>query len=241
MFSFPLLFRHPAHYVFSFFSLIFINLICHLQLLWCVISIDKSKLCRYNKREEAQEAISALNNVIPEGGSQPLSVRLAEEHGKAKAAHFMSQMGVVPANVPPPPPQPPAHMAAAFNMMHRGRSIKSQQRFQNSHPYFDAKKFIWNTNIQKRIQDETHKPHTKYNQERSAGYIVNTYIPINLESVYIWNPWFILFLLVFHKQQQQNSRLRKTIQPTTNITLTTNNNMNAYLVLLFALNSVIRK
>nr|NP_001027065.1 Sex lethal, isoform L [Drosophila melanogaster]NP_001162690.1 Sex lethal, isoform T [Drosophila melanogaster]NP_727162.2 Sex lethal, isoform D [Drosophila melanogaster]P19339.1 RecName: Full=Protein sex-lethal [Drosophila melanogaster]AAA28884.1 sex-linked protein [Drosophila melanogaster]AAA28922.1 Sx1 [Drosophila melanogaster]AAG22410.1 Sex lethal, isoform D [Drosophila melanogaster]AAZ52511.1 Sex lethal, isoform L [Drosophila melanogaster]ACZ95226.1 Sex lethal, isoform T [Drosophila m len=97
---------------------------------------------RYNKREEAQEAISALNNVIPEGGSQPLSVRLAEEHGKAKAAHFMSQMGVVPANVPPPPPQPPAHMAAAFNMMHRGRSIKSQQRFQNSHPYFDAKKFI---------------------------------------------------------------------------------------------------
>nr|4QQB_A Chain A, Protein sex-lethal [Drosophila melanogaster]4QQB_B Chain B, Protein sex-lethal [Drosophila melanogaster] len=37
---------------------------------------------RYNKREEAQEAISALNNVIPEGGSQPLSVRLAEEHGK---------------------------------------------------------------------------------------------------------------------------------------------------------------
>ncbi|KAJ6633304.1 Sex-lethal like, partial [Pseudolycoriella hygida] len=40
---------------------------------------------RYNKREEAQEAISALNNVIPEGSNQPLTVRVAEEHGKQKA------------------------------------------------------------------------------------------------------------------------------------------------------------
>nr|XP_032295505.1 protein sex-lethal isoform X15 [Drosophila virilis] len=98
---------------------------------------------RYNKREEAQEAISALNNVIPEGGSQPLSVRLAEEHGKAKAAHFMSQMGMGPPQAPPPPPPPPPHMAAGFNnMVHRGRSLKSQQRFQKTHPYFDAQKFI---------------------------------------------------------------------------------------------------
>ncbi|XP_032594484.1 protein sex-lethal isoform X4 [Drosophila grimshawi] len=96
---------------------------------------------RYNKREEAQEAISALNNVIPEGGSQPLSVRLAEEHGKAKAAHFMTQMGMGPPQVPPPPPPPPPHMAS-FNMVHRGRSLKTQQRFQKTHPYFDAQKFI---------------------------------------------------------------------------------------------------
>ncbi|EDW86187.2 uncharacterized protein Dwil_GK16696, isoform B [Drosophila willistoni] len=48
---------------------------------------------RYNKREEAQEAIKSLNNTIPEGGSQPIWVRLAEEHGKAKAAQFMSQIG----------------------------------------------------------------------------------------------------------------------------------------------------
>ncbi|KAH8354713.1 hypothetical protein KR084_003266 [Drosophila pseudotakahashii] len=80
---------------------------------------------RYNKREEAQEAISALNNVIPEGGSQPLSVRLAEEHGKAKAAHFMSQMGVAAPNVPPPPPPPPPHMAAGFNnMVHRDGAME---------------------------------------------------------------------------------------------------------------------
>ncbi|XP_046867605.1 protein sex-lethal isoform X3 [Drosophila willistoni] len=82
---------------------------------------------RYNKREEAQEAISALNNVIPEGGSQPLSVRLAEEHGKAKAAHFMSQMGMGPSppNVPPPPPPPPPHMAAGFNnMVHRDGAME---------------------------------------------------------------------------------------------------------------------
>lgn len=44
---------------------------------------------RFNKREEAQEAISALNNVIPQGGTQPLIVRIAEDHGRAKAALFV--------------------------------------------------------------------------------------------------------------------------------------------------------
>uniref|UniRef100_A0A336LN38 CSON012287 protein n=1 Tax=Culicoides sonorensis TaxID=179676 RepID=A0A336LN38_CULSO len=44
---------------------------------------------RYNKREEAQEAISALHNVIPQGGNQPLQVRIAEEHGRAKAALYL--------------------------------------------------------------------------------------------------------------------------------------------------------
>lgn len=42
---------------------------------------------RFDKREEAQEAIAALNNVIPEGGTEPLSVKVAEEHGKQKAAY----------------------------------------------------------------------------------------------------------------------------------------------------------
>ncbi|CAH1723516.1 unnamed protein product [Chironomus riparius] len=46
---------------------------------------------RYNKREEAQEAIASLNNVIPQGGNQPLIVRVAEEHGRAKAALFLPQ------------------------------------------------------------------------------------------------------------------------------------------------------
>lgn len=36
-------------------------------------------MCRYDKREEAQEAISALYNVIPDGGTQPLHIRLTEE------------------------------------------------------------------------------------------------------------------------------------------------------------------
>ncbi|XP_055380573.1 sex-lethal homolog isoform X5 [Condylostylus longicornis] len=48
---------------------------------------------RFNKREEAQEAISALNNVIPEGGMQPLTVRVAEEHGKQKAHVYMGGGG----------------------------------------------------------------------------------------------------------------------------------------------------
>ncbi|XP_063541382.1 sex-lethal homolog isoform X2 [Cydia strobilella] len=43
---------------------------------------------RFDKREEAQEAIAALNNVIPEGGTEALSVKVAEEHGKQKAAYY---------------------------------------------------------------------------------------------------------------------------------------------------------
>lgn len=43
---------------------------------------------RFDKREEAQEAIAALNNIIPEGGNEPLSVKVAEEHGKQKAAYY---------------------------------------------------------------------------------------------------------------------------------------------------------
>ncbi|XP_048506664.1 sex-lethal homolog isoform X4 [Athalia rosae] len=43
---------------------------------------------RFDKREEAQEAINGLHGTIPEGGSEPLSVKIAEEHGKQKAAYY---------------------------------------------------------------------------------------------------------------------------------------------------------
>ncbi|TGZ37556.1 Sex-lethal-like protein [Temnothorax longispinosus] len=43
---------------------------------------------RFDKREEAQEAIAQLHGTIPEGGSEPLSVKIAEEHGKQKAAYY---------------------------------------------------------------------------------------------------------------------------------------------------------
>ncbi|CAD6219246.1 GSCOCT00004877001.2-RA-CDS [Cotesia congregata] len=43
---------------------------------------------RYDKREEAQEAINHLNGTIPDGGSEPLCVKIAEEHGKQKAAYY---------------------------------------------------------------------------------------------------------------------------------------------------------
>ncbi|XP_037930956.1 sex-lethal homolog [Teleopsis dalmanni] len=71
---------------------------------------------RFNKREEAQEAISALNNVIPEHGTQPLTVRLAEEHGKAKAHQFVAQFSG------PSGPQPQLINAGYNNMVHRGYS-----------------------------------------------------------------------------------------------------------------------
>lgn len=43
---------------------------------------------RYDKREEAFAAIEHLNGTIPHGRTNPISVKIAEEHGKQKAAYF---------------------------------------------------------------------------------------------------------------------------------------------------------
>lgn len=43
---------------------------------------------RYDKKSEAELAIEQMNGVVPEGGSEPLVVRVAEEHGKMKAAYY---------------------------------------------------------------------------------------------------------------------------------------------------------
>jgi hypothetical protein len=74
---------------------IFLHLILH-QLIepYLIKMVNNLYSCclslhRYNKREEAAEAISALNNVIPQGGNQPLQIRIAEEHGRAKAALYL--------------------------------------------------------------------------------------------------------------------------------------------------------
>lgn len=45
-------------------------------------------LCRYDNKEEAQQAIDMMNNSTPPGASTPLVVRIAEEHGKQKAAYY---------------------------------------------------------------------------------------------------------------------------------------------------------
>lgn len=43
---------------------------------------------RYAKREEAQNAIQNLNGKFLEGCMEPISVRVAEEHGKQKATYY---------------------------------------------------------------------------------------------------------------------------------------------------------
>ncbi|XP_054267504.1 protein sex-lethal-like [Macrosteles quadrilineatus] len=43
---------------------------------------------RYSRREEAQEAIKHLDGQIPEGGCDRLTIKVAEEHGKQKAAYL---------------------------------------------------------------------------------------------------------------------------------------------------------
>jgi protein sex-lethal len=45
-------------------------------------------VCRYDKKSEAELAITQMNGVIPEGGHDPLVVKVAEEHGKMKAAYY---------------------------------------------------------------------------------------------------------------------------------------------------------
>jgi protein sex-lethal len=43
---------------------------------------------RFSKRAEANAAIDAMNNFIPEGSTEALRVKLAENHGKQKSAYL---------------------------------------------------------------------------------------------------------------------------------------------------------
>ncbi|XP_065334879.1 sex-lethal homolog [Cloeon dipterum] len=43
---------------------------------------------RYNTNKEAEDAIAALNGTIPDGSMEPIQVKIAEEHGKQKAAYY---------------------------------------------------------------------------------------------------------------------------------------------------------
>uniref|UniRef100_A0A1B6DNN7 RRM domain-containing protein n=1 Tax=Clastoptera arizonana TaxID=38151 RepID=A0A1B6DNN7_9HEMI len=43
---------------------------------------------RYNLKEEANEAIRCMDGFIPEGTVEKITVRIAEEHGKQKAAYY---------------------------------------------------------------------------------------------------------------------------------------------------------
>lgn len=45
-------------------------------------------VCRFDKKSQAEAAISGMNGVVPEGGTEPLVVKVAEEHGKMKAAYY---------------------------------------------------------------------------------------------------------------------------------------------------------
>ena len=50
--------------------------------------IENYCIWRFDKREEANAAIEHLNGTIPHGRTNPISVKIAEEHGKQKAAYF---------------------------------------------------------------------------------------------------------------------------------------------------------
>lgn len=43
---------------------------------------------RFDRRQEAQEAIKGLNGHVLENGGEPLNVKTAEDHGKQKAAYY---------------------------------------------------------------------------------------------------------------------------------------------------------
>lgn len=81
------------------------------------------------------QAISALNNVIPEGSNQPLTVRVAEEHGKQKATQFYNSTMNMNMNMMNSMHYPPP----SSNVMHRGRA---RFRFQNMCPYWETFVFL---------------------------------------------------------------------------------------------------
>jgi len=60
------------------------------RLIWKSLNATEKcfSLFRFDRRDEAQEAINSLNGVIPENGTEPLVVKIAEEHGKQKAAYY---------------------------------------------------------------------------------------------------------------------------------------------------------
>lgn len=52
---------------------------------------------RFERRDQAAAAINALNNYVPQGAEEPIRIRLAEDHGKQKAAYlagFRAGMGL---------------------------------------------------------------------------------------------------------------------------------------------------
>lgn len=52
---------------------------------------------RFERRDQAAAAINALNNFVPQGADEPIRIRLAEDHGKQKAAYlagFRAGMGL---------------------------------------------------------------------------------------------------------------------------------------------------
>ncbi len=91
----------------------------------CCISVHQTKCLTL-----MLQAISALNNVIPEGSNQPLTVRVAEEHGKQKATQFYNSTMNMNMNM-----MNSMHYPAPSNVMHRGRA---RFRFQNISPYWET-------------------------------------------------------------------------------------------------------
>lgn len=63
-----------------------LSLFLHLQ--FVRVTVVTLLLYRFDKREEAMAAIEGLNGTIPHGRANPISVKIAEEHGKQKAAYF---------------------------------------------------------------------------------------------------------------------------------------------------------
>ncbi|XP_037077207.1 sex-lethal homolog [Pollicipes pollicipes] len=48
---------------------------------------------RFSRREEAQHAIRELNGHVPEGASQPINVKVAEDYSKSKQMYMLQYMG----------------------------------------------------------------------------------------------------------------------------------------------------
>ncbi|CAL8099657.1 unnamed protein product [Orchesella dallaii] len=80
---------------------------------------------RFERRDQAAAAINALNNYVPDGAEEPIRIRLAEDHGKQKAAYlagFRAGMGL-PSGPAAGPSKPINARSASWNSYPAKRSM----------------------------------------------------------------------------------------------------------------------
>lgn len=79
---------------------------------------------RYDKKDEAQNAIDGLNGTIPPGTTDPIQVKIAEEHGKQKAAYYAGWQAGFSQSGPTKPIMPKVRPNYAQGAQHLQKNLR---------------------------------------------------------------------------------------------------------------------